>query len=101
MKLCIEQLINNLIHAEACTPSQSVSFNGEINQYLFEHFLTPFMVGSCPTVGELDFSQFTLEDVEELRGYLNAAIKTSASLLSFQKKFASANPVTQQQRTFC
>ena len=101
MDICVNRLIRKLRRAKACEPSQSTSFNGEVNQHLFDRYLTPFLNGTTPTVGDLDFSQFTLEDVQNFDRYLEWASQTNVNLMQFLSKFTSARPVAQQRRTFC
>ena len=101
MDICVKRLIGKLRRAKACEPSQSTSFNGEVNRHLFDHYLTPFMNGTVPTVGDLDFSQFTLEDVQDFGKYLECASLSNLNLMQLLNKFTSARPVAQHQRTFC
>lgn len=101
-KVDAKKLASLLLEAPACTPSEAAAFCGEINEYLFSHYIVPFLENEMPpTVGSLDYSAFLLEDTQELERYLNAAGAVSEKLVSIYRTLDSAHPTAELRRAFC
>ena len=96
-----KRLFHLLESAPECKPVETVPFQGELSEYLFEKYLTPFLMEQTLHVSDLDFSQFTVEDVREFGRYLEVAGNTSNKLIAFCNAFAHAVPVALSNRTFC
>lgn len=97
-----QKLVRLFADAPACNPIEAVPFSGEVNEYLFEHYLAPFLDSeSPPTVGSLDFSAFTLEDARELEEYLQKAGTLSEKLIQIHTILNKAHPKAGARRAFC
>lgn len=101
LRLDAKRLVQNLQEAQVCTPESAASFVGEVNKHLLQNYLTPFLQENTPTLSELDFSAFSLEDVNELERYLNCMSRTGEKLFNFCNTFGQATPVAQSHRAFC
>lgn len=101
MKLNQKRFIRALKGAKRCNPLEAIAFHGEVNKYLLENYLEPFLRGNVPGVGDLDYSRFTVEDVQDFSQYLNFASKNSNKLLAFCNAFDTAEPLALVQRAFC
>lgn len=101
MKLNQKRLIRALKGAKRCNPLEAIAFHGEVNSYLLENYLEPFLRGEVPSVGDLDYSRFAVEDVRDFSQYLDYASKNSSKLLAFCNAFDAAKPLTLVQRAFC
>lgn len=99
MKIHVKRFISMLQRTKGCT--QAKSFDDEASQYLYDHYLTPFLNGEYPRIGDLDFSQFTAEDVRDFGRYLDFSSRTNAELVSFLNVFVNTEPVAQLRRAFC
>lgn len=98
----VGKLVQLFRDAPACKPTEAVPFCGEVNDYLFEHYLAPFLNSeNPPTVGSLDYSAFTLEDAEELEEYLQKAGAMSEKLIQIHIILNKARPVAGVRRAFC
>ena len=96
-----KHLYRALQKAKACTAAQAVPYRGEINEYLLGNYLAPYLQGNTPSVGDLDYSQFTAEDVRDFGNYLECADRTSAKLVGFCGVFERAKPIAHSNRIFC
>lgn len=96
-----KQFVSALRRAKGCKPVEAVTYQGEVNEYLFEHYLTPFLLGNPPSVGDLDFRQFTVEDVQEFRDYLDHANRLNVAVVAFYNVFSNAKPIARTNRAFC
>lgn len=103
MKLEIDQnkLLKQLAKAPACNPIQASGYAGEINTYLIERFLQPMHEDRLPTIGELDFSAFDLDELDEFGDYIKNSSQMSSRIDSWCNTFRAAEPIAQKQRAFC
>lgn len=101
MELNMKRLICNLQRAKGCKLTGVVSFDDEVNDYLYTNYLEPFLHGEVPSVGDLDYSQFSVEDVQEFKRFLEFSSRLSMDLSNFCNSFAESKPVAKTNRTFC
>lgn len=91
-----------LEQAPLCEPPNLIGYQGEVNDYLLEHFLMPFLRGGQPLVRDIDFSQFTTEDVQDFGKYIESVSATGGKLMHMAQLLSATSPLSLVgQRAFC
>lgn len=97
MKLHLKDLCREFGKAK---DEETVPNNG-VNPYLLEKVLRPALQGEAPTLGEIDYEQFDLEDIGELSNYYESMWRTAEKLGQFVSAVTSLAPVPSRERQFC
>lgn len=97
MKLHLKELSRAFQRAEASetTPTQGV------NSYLLEKVLWPTLQGNPPRLNQIDYDQFTEDDLYEMADYCEHREATSRKLSQFVGAVAAISPIPCRSRQFC
>lgn len=72
-----------------------------LNPYLLEKILTPALNRTDIYLGDIDFTAFDAEDVDELENYYNRLYNAGQGLEQFVQTVAQTRPVAGSVRSFC
>ena len=72
-----------------------------VKRYLMDSLLSPLLAGKEMSLGDLDFSAFDLDDLEDLQEYLNENSRLNNALTGLYRVFYKAEPQAVARRSFC
>ena len=72
-----------------------------VTKYLLDNLMNPLITGKTMQLGDLDFSAFDLDDLEDLQEYLNENIRLNNALTGLNQFFYKAEPQAVARRSFC
>lgn len=72
-----------------------------VNRYLLDHVLTPTLNGDNVRIGDIDFSRFDEEDIENLAGYYESLCEIQRDAARLRAKMREIPPTAGKVRAFC
>ena len=97
MDIDLKKLERNLWRA---TPEKTLP-DDKVNPYLLNVLLRRLQAGEDMTYGEVDFSQFTADDLRVLDGYINRQNCMDSQLSQLVENMDKAEPFCCTARAFC
>lgn len=97
MKLHLKDLCREFSRAK----KEDVVSREGVNPYLLEKVLWPALREEAPLMGEIDYEQFALEDINSLSNYYENMWKDAEKLGQFVSAVTSLDPVPSRERQFC
>ena len=73
----------------------------DVNPYLLDHVLTPTLNGDNVRVGDIDFSRFDEQEIEELAEYYDCLCETHRDIARLRTKVSEIPPAAGKVRAFC
>ena len=96
MKLDLKKFCVLLAQAEDPTdPGENV------NRYLLDHVLTPTLNGDNVRIGDIDFSRFDEEDIENMAEYYDCLCEIQRGAARLRAKMREIPPTAGKVRAFC
>ena len=96
MKVDLKRLSEQLTSAE-----ESAISLPEITPYVREHIYKPLLESDTLLLTSLDFSRFSLDDIVDLRDWLEEKHQAKERLKDINGIFCRADPVSVRMRSFC
>lgn len=96
MKLNLKKFCVLLAQAEDLT-----DLGENVNRYLLDHVLTPTLNGDNVRIGDIDFSRFDEEDIENLAGYYEGLCEIQRDAARLRAKIREIPPTAGKVRAFC
>jgi len=98
MTINLKQLVSGLRNAEAVElPAEEYP----VSPYLVESLANPLLAGREMKLGDLDYSAFDFDDLDELSEYLNICGKIHYRLSGINQVFCQTVPLAEVRRAFC
>jgi hypothetical protein len=73
----------------------------DINPYLMEHVIFPYLCGDTVRLSTLDYSMFTTDDIVIAHREINAVAHHANNTNKFAKGFRKVTPTTGKLKVFC
>jgi hypothetical protein len=73
----------------------------DINPYLLEHVILPYLSGRNVMINDLDFLRFTTVDIDTAKDEIHDAAQTARQSLSLAQMFRQIHPSTGKTKSFC
>ena len=73
----------------------------DVNPYLLDHILMPTLNGDNVRIGDIDFSRFDEEDIENLAEYYDCLCRTQRDVARLGTKVGEIPPTACKARAFC
>lgn len=74
---------------------------GNTNPYLIETIIKPLLAGKSVKYGDIDFSEFELDELRTAAGYCDDISRTSEKLKSLVANISGAEAAACKTRLFC
>ena len=75
--------------------------DADVNPYLLDHVLTPALNGADVRIGDIDFSRFDEEDIENLAEYYDGLREIQREAARLEDRVSLIPPAAGKVRAFC
>lgn len=97
----MELNLKHLSERLAAAQSEDTVPKGDTNPYLIAAIIEPILAGKTVKYGDIDFSEFELDDLRRAAGYCGDISHTSYKLKSLVENISVSEAAACKTRSFC